>query len=170
MTAEDGFEAVARRLLPTLYRVARGFTGDASEAEDLVGQTLLSAAKGWNGFDGRFPKTWMVKIMRNQHIQNRERQASRPQTTAIDEGAELSDGKDVWREEDARLVRDRVVDELRKLPDEYRLAVVLCDVEQLDYAQAAESLGVPIGTLRSRLHRGRHALRQRLAHFVGEPA
>jgi len=170
MTAKESFETAARRLLPTLYRVAKGFTGDASDAEDLVGQTLLSAAKGWNGFDGRYPRTWMVKIMRNQHIQNRERLANRPQTTAIDEGAELSDARDRWREVDARVVRDRVVEELRKLPDEYRLAVVLCDVEQLDYAQAAESLGVPIGTLRSRLHRGRHALRQRLAHFVGEPA
>lgn len=164
--ARESFETAANRLLPTLYRVAKRLTMNAADGEDLVSQTLLAAAKGWHGFDGRFPKTWMLKIMRNQHLQNRERQSHRPETTALDDKFDASDDADVWRDVDLRIVRDRILEELDKLPEEYRMAVALCDIEQMEYAEAADALAIPVGTLRSRLHRGRHALRQRLSHYV----
>lgn len=166
MGHRETFETTALALLPTLYRVARRYSGNAAEAEDLVSQTLLAAAKGWSGFDGRFPKTWFMKVMRNEHLHILRTRASRPQTTDIEGVPETCDTTDIWREVDLKLVGERIVQELDKVPEEYREAVVLCDIEQLSYDEAAAALEVPIGTVRSRLHRGRHLLRQRLAHLV----
>jgi RNA polymerase sigma-70 factor (ECF subfamily) len=160
------FETAARELIPALYRVALRLTRHAADAEDLVSQTLLAAAKGWHTFDGRLPKPWFMRVMRNEHLHCLRHRASRPQTTNIDDTPEASDTTDVWREVDVRLVGERIIEELDKVPDEYRVAVVLCDIEQMTYDEAAKALDVPIGTVRSRLHRGRHLLRQRLAYLL----
>ena len=166
MGNRNTFETAARELLPSLYRVALRFTGHAADAEDLVSQTLLAAAKGWHTFDGRMPKPWFMRVMRNEHLHSLRRAASRPQTTDIEAVPEISDTTDVWREVDVKLVGERIVEELDKVPDEYRVAVVLCDIEQMTYDEAAKTLDVPVGTVRSRLHRGRHLLRQRLAYLL----
>lgn len=159
------FETTARKELSTLYRVAQRLVGTATEAEDLVGQTLLAAAKAWDKFDGRHPKAWLIAILRNERHRALRTAAARPQTSDIDT-ADLSDGDGGWKDVDLKIIGEHILSALDKIPEEYRLAVSLCDIEQLTYEEAAEVLGVPSGTIRSRLHRGRHALRNRLAHLA----
>lgn len=166
MGHRERFDSTVREHLRSLYRVARRLSGSAADAEDLVSQTLLAAAKGWHGFDGRFPKTWLLKVMRNEHLRALRTKASRPPTTDIDGVPETSGASDVWTEVDLKLVGERIVEELDRVPEAYREAVVLCDIEQMSYDEAAATLDIPIGTVRSRLHRGRHMLRQRLAHLI----
>jgi RNA polymerase sigma-70 factor (ECF subfamily) len=160
----ERFEQIALRELPVLYRVARRLTLDDSEAEDLVGQSLLLAAKAWNSFDGRFARSWLIRILKNEHLATRRRKASKPEA-ALDDVDEPSD-EGFWEEVSWRAVGSQVMAELDKLPAEYRMAVALCDVEQLSYEEAAAAMDVPIGTVRSRLFRGRKLLRAKLAHVV----
>lgn len=163
------FEQVATEELPVLYRMAKRMTRNASDAEDLVGQTLLAAAKGWSGFDGRYPRTWLIKIMTNVNLSNFRRQEARVET-AILEDHEPAAAHDPWIDLDVKLVSDRIIDELDCLPEEYRMAVALCDVEELSYEEAGLAMQVPIGTVRSRLARGRRMLRERLAHLMSPVA
>lgn len=167
MANPDDFEKTVRQELAALYRFAQRLTMNSAEAEDLVGQTLLSAAKAWEKFDGRYAKAWLMTIMRNERLHNLRRAASRPQTADV-ASEDLSDGDGGWRDVDLKIIGDHILEALDRIPEEYRLAVSLCDVEQLTYEEAADVLGVPAGTIRSRLHRGRHALRNRLAHLVLE--
>ena len=74
--------------------------------------------------------------------------------------------QDIWDDLNQRLLASSIVEELDRIPDEYRLAVTLCDMEELSYEEAAEALGIPLGTVRSRLFRGRHMLRERLSSMM----
>ena len=160
---KEAFETLALNELPVLYRVARRMMRAGSDAEDLVSQTLLLAAKGWAAFDGRFPRSWLIKIMRNEYLRILRTAGSRPQTVSFEDAPEPDDERAGWRDLDARLLSESIVEELDSIPEEYRLAVSLCDVEEMSYADAAKALEVPIGTVRSRLFRGRRMLRDRLA-------
>lgn len=159
-----GFEQVIRAELPVMYRTARRLTLDAAWAEDVVGQALLDAAKAWSTFDGRHPRSWLIKIVHNRFLKDVRRAASQPKTT------EMADvdpaGPDAWQELNWKLAGDRIMAELDKLPEEYRLAVQLCDVEELSYEEAADVMSVPKGTVRSRLFRGRRILRDRLSEVL----
>lgn len=157
------FESVAREELPVLYRVARRLTRDTTLAEDLVGQALLDASRGWNSFDGQFPRSWLIRILQNRFFKESKRAVARPTSVPLDESLV---GEEIWTELDWSVIGPRLFDELDKLPEEYRLAVQLCDVEQLSYEEAASAMEVPIGTVRSRVFRGRRLLRQKLAWLV----
>jgi RNA polymerase sigma-70 factor (ECF subfamily) len=159
------FEQVALAELPVLYRVAKRLASDPSKAEDLVGQTLLDAGKAWDNFDGEFPRSWLIRILQNNHRKDLRRESSRPKTQPIEDYQETSES-DNWGELNWKVIGPNILEEVDRLPEEYRLAVVLCDVEQLDYAEAAEAMEVPIGTVRSRLYRGRRILRDRLVQYV----
>jgi RNA polymerase sigma-70 factor (ECF subfamily) len=158
------FEAVARAELPVLYRVARRMCLNPSTAEDLVGQTLLHAAAAWGSFDGRFPRSWMIRIMQN--IFRKERSTLSAQSTHLPLEESTLPDQDIWDDLNQRLLASSIVEELDRIPDEYRLAVTLCDMEELSYEEAAEALGIPLGTVRSRLFRGRHMLRERLSSMM----
>jgi len=158
------FETVAQAELPVLYRVARRLTLDPSRAEDLVSQTLLDAARAWDAFDGRFPRSWLIKILQNNFRRDLRRAASQPETVSLETPVEAT--CEIWHELNWRAIGSRLMEELDKLPEEYRLAVTLCDVEELSYEEAADAMGVPKGTVRSRLFRGRRMLRNKLASFV----
>ena len=160
-THKPDFEKAALSELGLLYRVARRLAMNATEAEDLVSQTLLSAAKAWENFDGRHPRSWLVTILKNEHLKTIRSRASRPKTVAIDDGGELSEPSPADHI-DQRAFVDDILRELDTLPEDFRMAVALCDVEQMSYEDAAQALGVPIGTVRSRLFRGRRALREKL--------
>jgi len=155
---------VAQAELPVLYRVARRLTLDPSRAEDLVSQTLLDAARAWDAFDGRFPRSWLIKILQNNFRRDLRRAASQPETVSLETPVEAT--CEIWHELNWRAIGSRLMEELDKLPEEYRLAVTLCDVEELSYEEAADAMGVPKGTVRSRLFRGRRMLRNKLASFV----
>jgi RNA polymerase sigma-70 factor (ECF subfamily) len=151
--------------LAVLYRVARRMGASADQAEDLVQTTLLKAYQAWDSFDGRFLRSWLIRILRNERLM--ALRSERPESS-IEEtpDAELSDGP-FWDEVSLRLDADGVLLELDRLPDIYQLAIQLIDVEQLTYEEAAQALDVPIGTVRSRLFRGREMLRNRLQSSVG---
>jgi RNA polymerase sigma-70 factor, ECF subfamily len=149
-----------------LYRMAKRLARDDSDAEDLVSQTLLLAARAWSSFDGRYGRSWLIKIMKNEHLRVIRSGASRPQTVSIETAPEQYSSGSEWRDLDAKMIGDGVIHELDSMPEEYKLAVALCDIEGLSYQEAAEALEVPVGTVRSRLFRGRRILRDRLAWSV----
>jgi RNA polymerase sigma-70 factor, ECF subfamily len=159
--ALDSFERTALAELGLLYRVARRLVLDSVDAEDLVGQTLCAAARAWSSFDGRHPRSWLLTILKNEHLKGIRRAGSRPRTVPMEDNFEHGDlgfGDEV----ENRALADRILTELDALPEEFRMAVALCDVEQMSYEEAAKVMRVPVGTVRSRLFRGRRALRERL--------
>jgi RNA polymerase sigma-70 factor (ECF subfamily) len=168
--AEQRQEAFARYVLPevdVLLRVARTLTPRPADAEDLVQDTLLRAFQGIGGFDGAHPRAWLLTIMRNAQI-NRTRRR-RPellddQDAALDRlaaeeglGAETPEALVVGETFDAV-----ISDALNALPERFRQVVSLVDIEDLSYAEAADILGIPVGTVMSRLHRARARMRHRL--------
>ena len=160
-TTKPDFEKAALAELGLLYRVARRYAMNATDAEDLVSQTLLAAAKAWDSFDGKHVRSWLITILKNEHLKTLRYRASRPKTVGIEDSFEVS-GESPSDEIDQRAFVEDILRELDSLPEDFRMAVALCDVEQLSYEDAAAALGVPIGTIRSRLFRGRRALREKL--------
>jgi RNA polymerase sigma-70 factor (ECF subfamily) len=155
------FESSLRGELPVLYRVARRLARSADDAEDLVQQTLLNAFKGWQRFDGRHLRSWLIRILRNEHAGRRKSDVFLDQTIGLEEDLSATDAP--WDALAWRDHADRILIELEALPEEYRLAVHLCDVEELSYQEAAEAMGVPLGTVRSRLFRGRALIKSRMS-------
>lgn len=159
------WEEVALAELPVLYRVAKRLTSDPVLAEDLVAQTLFDAGKAWDSFDGEFPRSWLIRILQNNFKKDIRRAASRPQTLPIEE--QIVAGEcDVWRELNWGAIGPQIIEEVDSLLEEYRMTITLCDIEEMSYEEAAEAMGVPIGTVRSRLFRARRILREKLAHYV----
>jgi len=163
-------ETFARYVLPeveVLLRVALSMTSRPTDAEDLVQDTLLRAYQGIERFDGAHPRAWLLTIMRNAQInRNRRRRpellenqdATYERLAATEaSGSEAPEGLVVGETFDTV-----VSDALAALPDRFRAVVGLVDIEGLSYAEAAEALGIPVGTVMSRLHRARARLRQRL--------
>lgn len=167
---DTAFEQYVLPEIEVLLRVARSLTRHHAEAEDLVQDTLIRAYRGINGFDGRYPRAWLLTILRNTHI-NRNRRR-RPELLRDPDAANdrlLSAASD--ERTDARVDEEIDVEILRaldSLDEAFRRVVELVDVDGLSYAEAAEVLGVPTGTVMSRLHRARSRIRDRLdrAGFV----
>ncbi len=158
------FERYVLPEIDLLLRVATSMTKHRAEAEDLVQDTLLRAYRSVDRFDGRHPRSWLLTILRNTHInRNRRRRPEllRDPEAALDRLASVA-------ADDAidRLVDDAVDAEilaaLRSLDEKFRRVVELVDVQGLSYAEAAEVLDVPVGTMMSRLHRARGRIRDRL--------
>ncbi len=160
-------DAFARHVLPeieVLLRVAHSLTRNHAEAEDLVQDTLLRAYRGIDGFDGRHARAWLLTILRNTHI-NRNRRR-RPELLRDPDAA---DDRMIALAADERtdsFVDDEVdveiVRALDALDAPFRSVIDLVDIDGLTYAEAAEVLDVPIGTVMSRLHRARSRIRDRL--------
>jgi RNA polymerase sigma-70 factor (ECF subfamily) len=173
-------EAFDRYVVPeieVLYRVARSITRDPTDAEDLVQDTMLRAYRGILRFDGRHPRAWLLTIMRNAQINRVRRKRPEllrdPDATmerlADEDSAELGpEAQIVDAEYDAAV--ERAVD---ALPEKFRAVVELVDIQGLSYAEAAEIMGVPTGTIMSRLHRARTRIRKHLessgAYVNGRP-
>jgi RNA polymerase sigma-70 factor (ECF subfamily) len=181
------FEEDILPLLPQLYSAALRMTRNPADAEDLLQETLLRAFRGYGGFKaGTNLRAWLYRILTNTYI-NRYRQQSR-QPAEVELG-ELEDmylyrrlgeqsGAARSAEEEAleRFVDEDVKAAVESLPEIFRIPVLLADVEGFSYKEIAKIVGVPIGTVMSRLHRGRKALEQALWEIterrgtVGSPA
>jgi RNA polymerase sigma-70 factor (ECF subfamily) len=162
-------ERFARYVLPeieVLLKVARTLTHDAADAEDLVQDTLVRAYRAIEGFDGAHPRAWLLTILRNTQI-NRTRRRRPELLDDPDRAMGLADRTTDGQSVEAVVVDatcDAVVEEAyRSLPDNFRRTVDLVDIGGLSYAEAATVMGVPVGTIMSRLHRAHGRMRDRLA-------
>lgn len=151
--------------LPVLLRVARRITGHATDAEDLVQETLLRAYRSIDRFDGRYPRAWLLTILRRTWLNMTRRKRPRLLANEDDISAIPAPGADGRSGEEQvldGLLDPELVTALARLPESQRRVVVLVDIDGLSYREAAEALGIPAGTVMSRLHRARKRLRTRL--------
>lgn len=161
--------AFERHVVPeieVLYRVALSITRNRADAEDLVQDTLLRAYRAAHRFDGRHPRAWLLTIMRNAQI-NRVRR-KRPELLR---DPDLTLQRTADTSTDGRTAEELVVDSgfdavveaaFADLSDDFRAVVQLVDLDGLGYQEAADRLGIPVGTVMSRLHRARGRIRDRL--------
>ena len=169
------FARVALPLLPVVARVAQALTRDAADAEDLVQDTFLKAYRHWHTFDaGSDCRRWLSAICRNTFFAQRARQRW---VTAVGDDLELETFAAVSLH---KLARDRgvedlferldlapaITDAIAALDAPFRDVVRLVDVEDLRYEEAADVLGIPVGTVRSRLYRARRQLQQTLVEYA----
>jgi RNA polymerase sigma-70 factor (ECF subfamily) len=172
-----GFGEEALPHLDAVYRFALGLTRAPDEAEDLVQETFLRALRSWDQYTpGTRAKSWLFTICRNLFLRGRERAKRHEEILATSApragaaaGAEIANP--LWSvvgETDPeggffeQVVDARIVEAIEALPDDYRTAVVLSDVEGLSYGEIAELTEVPVGTVKSRLFRGRRRLQELL--------
>lgn len=166
VTRDGSFRIHVVPELPVLLRVARRLTGDPHTAEDLVQETLIRAYRAADRFDGRYPRAWLLTILRNTW-KNMNRRAT-PQFADATETlpnipAHGSDGRTGAEEQVVEQQLDhRLAAALSELPAIHQQVVLLVDVDGLSYQETADVLGVPTGTVMSRLHRARRRLRKRL--------
>jgi RNA polymerase sigma-70 factor, ECF subfamily len=167
------FEEEALGLADQVYRVARRLVGSREEAEDLVQETYARAFRSWRSFTpGTNMRAWMLRILTNLNVDRGRRVQRSPQTQPLEESdyylankLASTAGEEALEQEQVveRLSQDSVVTALSEISPQFREVVVLVDIGDFTYADAAQILDVPIGTIMSRLHRGRRALKQKLA-------
>jgi len=168
------FQADALPLLDSLYGAALRMTRNPQDAEDLVQETMLRAYRAFDRFEaGTNLKAWLFRILTNAYINTYRKRQREPQKVSADEVEEFDlyqELKDHGTQFEATpesivldsLVDSDIIDAIEDLPEQFRLAVVLSDIEGFSYAEMAEIMDVPMGTVMSRLHRGRKALQKRL--------
>ena len=155
---------IARDHAGFMYTVAYRLSGNQPDAEDVVQESLLRVKRGLERYAPGSLHGWLARIVTNVFLDETRRRKRRPQTHLPDDPDRLLAGGPAADEALAMVsLPDHLQDALTTLPDEFRQAVVLCDVAGLTYDEIADHLGVPLGTVRSRVHRGRLRLREVLA-------
>src|SRR5689334_6412414 len=167
------FEEDALALADQVYRVARHLVGSKEEAEDLVQETYARAFRSWRSFTpGTNLRAWLLRILTNLNIDRGRRRQRSPDTQPLEEGdyflynrleESTTDGSNDEERVVERLSQDDVVSALSAVPHDFRDVIVLVDIGDFSYADAAQILDIPIGTVMSRLHRGRRILKKELA-------
>ncbi len=157
-------------LFPRLYNFAHWLTQDRAEAEDVVQETYLKALKGFPSFkQGTNFRAWMYRILRNTFLTSRTGLKASTTISLDDEQESFTEPATAVTPESVLLMhvdREEVQAALEQVPVKFREIVLLCDVEEMSYQEIAETLGVPIGTVMSRLSRARRAMRELLATRV----
>jgi RNA polymerase sigma-70 factor (ECF subfamily) len=178
MADPETFAEQAMEFMPSLYTAALRMTRNAADAEDLVQETYLKAYRGFGGFQqGTNLKAWLYRILTNTFINSYRAKKRRPEQTEIEDVEDLylyrrlggleaaAAGRSAEEEVLDHFTDDDVKAAVESLPEQFRLAVLLADVEGFSYKEIAEILDIPIGTVMSRLHRGRRALQRALFEF-----
>jgi RNA polymerase sigma-70 factor (ECF subfamily) len=172
------FEQLAMPHADALLRTALRMTRNSSDAEDLVQETYLKAYRFFNRFErGTNIRAWLFKIMTNLFINSYRDKAKRPEETSFDDMEEFSlysklaggaqkGGTNPEKELFDKLYGDEVQKALDRLPEEFKMVVLLNFVEGFSYQEIAEILGIELGTVKSRLHRGRRLLQKALWEFA----
>jgi len=170
------FEEEALELSDQVYRVARHLAASREDAEELMQETYLRAFRSWQSYTpGTNLRAWLLRILTNFNIDRGRRRQRAPQTTSLDEKGdyylydklEEAEGKPLDEERVIeRLSQDSIVEALSHVPHDFRDVLVLVDIGDFSYADAAQILDIPVGTVMSRLHRGRRILKGELAEEV----
>jgi len=173
------FAEIAMPYMSALYAAAMRMTRNPTDAEDLVQETYLRAYRGFGGFEeGTNVKAWLYRILTNTFINSYRAKQRRPEQTELDEVEDMYLYRRLGGLEAAlasRSAEDELLERfpdtevkaaVEDLPEQFRIAVLLADVEGFSYKEIAEILDVPIGTVMSRLHRGRKGLEKRLYEFA----
>jgi RNA polymerase sigma-70 factor (ECF subfamily) len=175
MADQELFAEQAMEFMPALYSAALRMTRNPSDAEDLVQETYLKAFRSFGGFEqGTNLRAWLYRILTNTFINSYRSKKRRPAETELDEGEDLHLYRRLGGLEAvlaSRSAEDELMDwftdvevknALEALPENFRIPVLLADVEGFSYKEIAEMLDIPIGTVMSRLHRGRKSLQKQL--------
>ena len=173
------FEEEALELSDQVYRVARRLVSSREEAEDLVQETYARAFRSWRSFTpGTNLRAWLLRILTNLNIDRGRRKQRTPDEQPLEEGdyflynrleQSTRDGNTAEERVVERLSQDDIVTALSAVPHDFRDVVVLVDIGDFTYQDAAQILDIPIGTVMSRLHRGRRILKRELAdRAIGE--
>ena len=178
MADQATFADQAMEHMPSLYAAAMRMTRNRADAEDLVQETYLKAYRAFGGFqEGTNLRAWLYRILTNTFINIYRAKKRRPDESNLDDVEDLYLYRRLGALEAAqagRSAEDEVLDSfteaevkqaLEALPAQFRMAVLLADVEGFQYKEIAEILDIPIGTVMSRLHRGRRALQKSLFEF-----
>ena len=186
MADRSAFADEAMQYAPQLYSAALRMTRNSADAEDLVQETFLKAYRSFAGFqEGTNLRAWLFRILTNTYINVYRAKQRRPIETDLDDvedlymyrriGALQSSSRSAEDQMFDLFTDDEVKQSLEELPENFRLPVLLADVEGFAYKEIAEMLDIPIGTVMSRLHRGRKAMQKRLFDYAqarglaGEP-
>jgi RNA polymerase sigma-70 factor (ECF subfamily) len=171
------FAELAMEYMPALYTAALRMTRNAADAEDLVQETYLKAYRAFDSFsEGTNLKAWLYRILTNTYINSYRAAKRRPEVSDVEDVEDLylyyriAPGAGSMRSAEEEVLAgftdDEVKEAIEALPDAFRIAVLLADVEGFSYKEIAEITDVPIGTVMSRIHRGRRALQKTLADFA----
>ena len=174
------FEEEALALSDQVYRVARHLASSREEADDLVQETYARAFRSWRSFQpGTNLRAWLLRILTNLNIDRGRRLQRSPDMQPLEEGdyflynrleESTADGTTDEDRVVERLSQDDIVTALSSVPHDFRDVIVLVDIGDFSYQDAAQILDIPIGTVMSRLHRGRRILKRELAETVVEDA
>jgi RNA polymerase sigma-70 factor (ECF subfamily) len=181
MSAQEQFTADAMQYAPQLFSTALRMTRNRSDAEDLVQETYI---KGWRSFhtfqEGTNLRAWLFRIMTNTYINKYNAQKRKGAEVELDDVEELFLYKRLGSIDQSQLsssaedqmlelfTDDEVKNALEELPDDFRIPVLLSDVDGFSYKEISEMLEIPIGTVMSRLHRGRKAMQKMLYEYARE--
>jgi len=178
---QEDFAATALPYAGALYSAALRMTRNPSDAEDLVQETFLRAYRAYDSFEeGTNLRAWLYRILTNTFINWYRARQRRPAEVDVDEVEDLylyrrlgpKDAASAGRSTEAEVLESIADDEVREaldsLPENFRLAVYLADVEGFSYQEIADIMGTPIGTVMSRIHRGRKALQKSLYEYARE--
>lgn len=161
--------------MDALYNFGLRLTTDPNDAEDLVQDTIVKAYRFFSSYEkGTNAKAWLFRILKNSYINNYRKKSKKPQEVDYDEvatfyetiRAERTNSSDLEDTMYRELIDDDITRALDDIPEDFRTVVLLCDVEDFTYEEIANMLDVPIGTIRSRLHRGRNLLKAQLIEYA----
>jgi RNA polymerase sigma-70 factor (ECF subfamily) len=171
-TRRAAFEKEALVHLDALYRVALRLTGNPSDADDLVQETMLKAYRSWEQYQtGTNAKGWLLTILRNSFINEYRRRTRHPETVDVDTIEPFAVFNDIQEEDPQGAFFDKIVDDevlraIDSLPEAFRETVVLSDVEGMTYQEIGKILDIPVGTVKSRLFRARQMLQGKLYDYA----
>jgi RNA polymerase sigma-70 factor (ECF subfamily) len=169
------FEQEAIPHMDILYNYALRMTGNADDARDLLQETFLKAYRFWDKYEkGTNVRAWLFRIMKNTYINLYRKAVKEPDTVDYNDIQNFyniirensADANDLQEKLFGHLLDDNVTEALESLPEEFRTVVILCDIEGLTYEEIAEFVECPVGTVRSRLHRGRKLLYSKLFEYA----
>jgi RNA polymerase sigma-70 factor, ECF subfamily len=169
------FEKEALPHSDLLYNYALRMTNDPDDAQDLLQETFLKAFRFWDKYEqGTNIRAWLFRILKNSYINRYRRDSKEPETVDYDEVQNFftsirhtsADPNDLQQSIFGNLLEDEVAGAIAELPEDFRTVVILSDIEGLTYEEIAEFVDCPVGTVRSRLHRGRKMLRAALYDYA----